>query len=98
MAEVELTIVELFGYILVGVVVSIVFPIVIKWVTFPATQQSLGFMQYVNSVYMPYVKAAIAAVVISLLILIFLPENIDNAKSAVLLGFGWEAFIKNLQP
>lgn len=84
-----------FFAILFGVVVSIVIPIVIKWAAIPDNQRK-GILDYTRSVLNPYVKAGIAAIIISLLILVFAPEDLDNWKAAAMLGLGWQSFIKNL--
>lgn len=84
-----------FAAILLGVVISIVLPIVVTWVVLP--NRAGGFSDYVKKEMMPYIKAGIAAIVISLIILVFAPE-LDNLKAAVMLGFGWQSFFKTLQP
>ena len=88
-------IVSQFIGILLGVVLSIILPIVIKWAQIPRAK-GVGMILYVKTVLMPYIKAAVAAVVISIVIVIMAPDGMDSFKIAVLLGFGWEAFIKNL--
>lgn len=84
-----------FVAILLGVILSIILPIVIKWAVLPATRGK-GFGDYVKTVLMPYIKAGIAAIVISFVILLFMPEGLNSFQAAAMLGFGWEAFIKNL--
>lgn len=84
-----------FVAILLGVIISIVLPVVIKWATLPGARGG-GFVQYVKTVLMPYIKAGIAAIVISFIILLFAPEGLNNFQAAVMLGFGWQAFVKNL--
>jgi hypothetical protein len=81
--------------ILVGVVVSIVIPIIVKWAVVPENNRK-GILEYTRIVLNPYVKAGIAAIIISLLILVFAPEDLDNWKAAAMLGLGWQSFIKNL--
>jgi hypothetical protein len=84
-----------FAAILLGVVISIVLPIVIKWMILP--NKASGFVNYVNTVLMPYIKAGIAAIVVSFVILILAPET-DTFTSAAMLGLGWQSFIKNILP
>jgi hypothetical protein len=81
--------------ILLGVILSIILPIVIKWVVIKK-DKSGGVALYVKTVLMPYIKAAVAAIVISIVILLFAPEGLNSFQAAAMLGFGWEAFIKNL--
>jgi hypothetical protein len=90
--------VQLFGLILLGVAISIVLPVIVKWAVLPAKERSFGFKRYIASIYLPYLKAGIAAIFISIVILVFAPEDLDNWETAVLLGFGWQSFLKNLQP
>jgi hypothetical protein len=84
-----------FVAILLGVVLSIVLPVVIKWAVLPAVRGA-GTMEYLKRILMPYIKAGIASIVISFLILLFAPAGLDSYQAAALLGFGWQAFIKNL--
>jgi hypothetical protein len=83
--------------ILVGVILSIVLPIVFKWMILP-TKAPGGFRAYVGSVLMPYIKAGIGAIIISIAILILSSEDLNNWKAAAMLGFGWQAFFKTLMP
>ena len=84
-----------FAAILLGVIFSIVMPIIFKWIVLP--DKASGFLDYVKTVLMPYIKAGIAAIVISFFVLIIAPET-DTFASAVMLGLGWQAFIRNLMP
>ena len=82
--------------ILFGVVMSIIFPLVWKWVVLPTDTKRNGIGDYLNSVYKPYILAGIASIVISLFILMF-ATDLTNWQGAAMLGFGWQAFVKNLQ-
>lgn len=88
-------IVTQFLAILCGVIVSIVLPIVVQWMKIPTVRAS-GWSVYVNSVITPYIKAGIAAIIVSFVILLFAPQELDNWKAAAMLGLGWQAFIKSL--
>ncbi len=95
MADVSLGVI--FGSILLGVVLSIICPVVVKWAKLDPTKRSSGFRNFMNSIYKPYLLAGIAAIVISCIILLFLPEDVTTWKAAAFLGFGWQSFIATLQ-
>lgn len=87
--------VTMFVAILLGVVLSIVLPIAFKWVTLER-KKGAGIMQYIKVNLMPYIKAGVGAVIISVAILLIAPQGLESFNAAVMLGFGWEAFFKNL--
>lgn len=84
--------------ILLGVVASIVLPIVVQWMALPKAKRDEGIMRYALSVFKPYILAGIAAIIVSFFILMFAPADLADWRAASILGLGWQSFLKSLIP
>jgi hypothetical protein len=79
--------------IFIGVVLSIVVPVALKWIR--AAQKKERFDLW--AILKPYLMIAVAAVILSFAILVLNQDLVDNFKAGILLGFGWESFFASLK-
>ena len=92
--------VKLFAWIVMGVVISVVLPIFVKWLKEVSDQQSKGTGDVVKKVWTftkPYLKVALASAGIGFVALIiyragFGGDNaIDSWAKAVIYGYTWDS-------
>jgi uncharacterized membrane protein YidH (DUF202 family) len=82
-----------FVAILIGVVLSIVVPVAIRWIKAARKKERFDLWQILK----PYLMMAVAAIILSFAILVLNQDLVDNFKAGILLGFGWESFFASLK-